>query len=273
MRMKPIHTVRLRRLIAGGMFLALLSSCDDPTQPIHPPADLARAMTVRLLLVPGTDVQPLWVTTLDVGDLALIDGLSVTVTTQNHVVAQADSLALNDVDMDPCHARYGVLALESRFACVGLSFDPVPSRRYEVTVAAANRPTATASVVVPGDFRITELDASGNPPGTDGLTATWTRSDSAYAYLVSYVGHGLDCSDVQGCPNGWFVTTPDTTLTTVVPEPTLTQNATWSVDVFAIDKGLFDYLTTGSGDAFFAVPPVSNVQRGYGFVGAWIHKP
>lgn len=264
----------LRYLVLTLGIAGLMAGCDDPAQPIELPSDLLRSMSVRLLLVPGTDIQPMWATTLDVSEFGIIGGLSVEVTSEAGVVVRIDSVTEDMAVSDACDDRYGVLALNSKFACVELPFDPTPGRRYRVTVRAADRPTATASVLVPGEFELDEITATGSPPGTERLTATWSRSDSAYAYLVGYSAYGLECGvvNVNGCPDGWFVSTRDTVLETTIPEPTVEPSGGWRLDVFAVDHGLLEYLTTGSGDEFFVVPPVSNVEGGHGFVGAWVHQ-
>lgn len=270
---------RLRSLVPVPLVLALgiaglVAGCDDPAQPIEVPSDLLRSMSLRLLLVPGTEIQPLWVTTLDVSEFGIIEGLSVDVISEAGVVVRIDSVTEDMAASDACYERYGVLSLNSKFACVELPFDPIPGRRYRVTVRAAGRPTATASVLIPGPFELGEITATGSPPGTERLTATWSRSDSAYAYLLGYSAGGLECGvvNVKGCPDGWFTTTRDTVLETTIPEPTVEASGGWRLDVFAVDRGLLEYLTTGSGDEFFAVPPVSNVEGGHGFVGAWVHQ-
>lgn len=231
-------------------------------------------MAVRLLLIPNTEIQPLWVTTFDVAEFGIIEGLAVEVSSAGEVVVRVDSVTEEMAVSEACDRRYGVLALNSHFACVELAFDPIPGETYEITVTAQDRPTASGTVTVPGPFEIGAVEASGSPPGTEGLEATWTRSDSAWAYLIGYSSSALECGsvNVKGCPAGWYVTTSDTALKTLVSAPSIQTSGGWTLDVFAVNRGLFDYLTTGSGDEFFPVPPLSNVNGGHGFLGAWVHR-
>jgi hypothetical protein len=44
------------------------------------------------------------------------------------------------------------------------------------------------------------------------------------------------------------------------------------VDVYALDRALFEYLTTGASGDLFPVPPVQNIVGGHGAMGAWVRR-
>jgi hypothetical protein len=140
---------------------------------------------------------------------------------------------------------------------------------------------------VPGDFEVLDVRAEGTaPPGSEGLYVRWTESEGAYRYLVALratippwcVEYGERClnGSTQVLPDrqGWFAVTQNTVLQTVVSgeaaEEIASGRGPWYVDVYAVSKPLYEYLTTGTSGRLFPVPPVQNVEGGYGAVGAWV---
>lgn len=151
-----------------------------------------------------------------------------------------------------------------------------PGRRYQVTVSAPGRPSASAETTVPADFSIADLDARGAPPGSDGLDARWTPSQGAFRYILT-VRATPDCvtrapmCETFGEP--WTEVTAETRITTVVPAVTLPPERTLGIEtsVYAVNRDLFDYLTTGVGGPFTVVPK-QNVRGGHGALGAWVRR-
>ena len=96
----------------------------------------------------------------------------------------------------------------------------------------------------------------------------WTRSRGASHYLVSLRRYAESrLRDYQG----WFVSVEGTSISGDVPRQAI-QDALepLTLDVAAIDKNLFSYMTTGNGGGAFAVPPVQKVEGGFGVVGSML---
>ncbi|MFW6202058.1 MAG: DUF4249 family protein [Gemmatimonadota bacterium] len=256
----------------------MVAGCDDPTASLEPPDDLRRAMAVLLVLDPAYTVQPLWIETADVagdpiGDLA-IDGVRVTVVTDRRTVLRAEPDT--SASSSTCTARYAGVSFNSRATCVALEFRPTAGETYTITVDAPERPTATATTRVPGDFRVLEADARGDPPGTDRLSMRWSPSDGAHGYFVAFRPDSVSCAGgriFESCFSEWYATTVRPEIETAVSDAAFERALKpWTLDVYALDRALYEYLTSGTGGELFAVPPVSNVEGGYGVVGSWIRR-
>ncbi len=160
----------------------------------------------------------------------------------------------------------------------GLLFDALirPGRSYRVTVRSPGRPAAIASTTVPGDFSIDSLTASGNPPGTEGLAASWSASANAFRYIVNVraepdcVTNAPLCEDI-GVP--WAGVTSVARIDTVMPGSVAPPDRTRAIEVavYAVNRELYDYFTTGVGGTF-TVQPKQNVAGGYGVIGAWVRR-
>lgn len=230
-------------------------------------------MRLFLVLSPDSTIHGLSIVGADVaGDPGLgtvVEDVAATVT------VGGDTLLRTEPDTArSTHGHCHTGGFAGPFSCIHLDFRPVPGETYTVTVTAADRPMATATTHVPGDFELLEAEADGFPPGTDGLSVRWTESEGAYRYLVGIRILGAECLRLSTCPDGWSATTTETTLDTIVPADRLPsdEDARWFVDVHAMDRALYEYLTTGSGGEFFGVRPVSNVEGGYGVVGSWVRR-
>lgn len=151
-----------------------------------------------------------------------------------------------------------------------------PGRRYRVTVTAPGRPSASATTTVPGDFSIETLDAAGDPPGTAGLEARWSASANAYRYIVN-VRAEPDCVTnapvCEGFGLPWAGVTVEPMIDTIVPPTAIPPDRTRGVEVavYAVNRELFEYFTTGVGGPF-TVQPKQNIQGGYGVLGAWTRR-
>jgi hypothetical protein len=260
------------------LLLALLAGCDDPTAVREAPP--IRSMTFFMVLDPDAATQPLLVRPASAH--GRIDQLAGRVARGSQLVA---SLAPSD-DEDgngfyPCSRRYGGLNGIAYPRCLDFEFRPEPGATYTVEASAQEYPSASATATVPGDFRIVSATATGTPPGTAGLQATWTRSAGVYRYVVALRSQGLvDClHQSSACaeaykPEDWLFVTTDTSVSTVIPAEGLAhgQPGEWLLDVYAMERGVFEYLTTGSVAQPYPIPPVQNVRGGYGAVGAWVRR-
>ena len=270
-----------RTAIAIAVLAASSVACGNPTGTLVPPD--AAEMVLLLILDPDEVSQPLLVTPVTTG--GDVDGLTGTVMFGETVVATTSAPDPWDNDqLVACQARYhSIVGTGGRPRCLDFAFLPVPGATYTLRVDAAGRPTATATTTVPGDFIIESVSAQGDPPGTDGLSATWTSSTGAFRYLV-----GLRAERPPWCPStdptcylspdreGWTVITQDPSVSTRVDGEGADELAgaqgPWYLDVYALDVALYQYLTTGVADTYFPLQPVQNVTGGYGVFGSWVRR-
>lgn len=257
-----------RALFSITALASLLAGCDDPTLARQPPA--LDELRVFLILDPDAASQPLLVQPTTPGQL--LEDLRGEVSRNDAAVAAAVGQNDDGNEFLPCAARYGSLDSEAFPRCLAFQFAPEPEAVYRVRVEAAGRPPASATVSVPGDFELREVSADGDPPGTTGLEVRWTPSAGAYRYLVALRAETEPrCVRIQDCDQGWFAVTQDTALRASVPAEELAGGGgPWFVDVYAMDRAVYEYLTTGTSGDVFPVPPVQNVNGGYGAMGAWV---
>lgn len=255
--------------------LAGTISCDDPTR-VLPPAPGDPSILVRALLDPADAVQPILLKSVspEVGwsqarvDLYLEGELAASVQVPEEMPTS---------ELRPCFRRYTVRVGVSPL-CPALDISPDYGASYRLIITAAGRPTASAEGVIPGDFEIVSVSAGGDPPGTEGLEVNWTRSEGSWRYVVGIRPDSIEgCFSTDpitpGCARTWFAATEDTFLRTKVPRSGLKGAiGRFYVDVFAIERALYEHLTTGAGGEYFSVPPVQNVRDGYGVVGSWVMR-
>jgi hypothetical protein len=272
---------------AAVLGLLLLVACDDPTALRHPPE--IRGMKVFAILDPDAPSQPVLVSPATTE--GVVDQLTGKFSRTDGWSASAIGVEEQD-ELHQCIQRYGTLAGSGgQPRCLDFAFTPRYGDTYRFRVSARDRPTATATATVPGDFEVLEVSAKGDPPGTEGLEVRWTKSEGAYRYLVGlraetppWCGNGQCgcntdgsyCRWVHPDRQGWFAVTTDTVLSTVVSgkgaEEIADGEGPWYVEVYAVDKAIYEYLTTGTSGDLFPVPPVQNVEGGYGAVGAWVRR-
>jgi hypothetical protein len=246
--------------------------CDDPLRSLLPPSDTG-SMMVLLVLDPDSTLQPILIE--PVSPLLGWDQLRIEFFLDGEL---ANSVLVPEErtsdERYPCIGKYGPL-FGYNGRCAVLAMAPSHGQRYSLVLSATGRPTATADGVIPGDFEIISVAAEGDPPGTEGLEVHWTASEGAWRYAVgvrpdsisgcSYTGH------IDECTRTWFAATADTVLRVKVPQDAVAGgHGPWWVDVFAMERGLYEHLTTGTAGDYFSVPPVQNVRGGYGAVGAWV---
>lgn len=173
-----------------------------------------------------------------------------------------------------CADRYGSLGGAGVPACIDFDLTPEFGATYEVRASGEGFPSISATVSVPGDFRVREVTARGTPPGTEELQVRWTPSSGAYRYVVALRPQMEPrCIAMNNCRQGWYAVTSDTVLREKVPAAELEgAEGPWSVDVYAMNQAAYEYLTTGTAGNLFPVPPVQNVNGGYGAAGAWVRR-
>lgn len=250
-----------------------MAGCDFPTGSVIPLASSDPALHVLMVLDPGRSSQLLVVESTDAGvELGEVDAILRNVA----AAGPAEDLEVpgHRVDIGRCSEEYGIVAYAVEPRCIRFAMRPLAGGTYALSVSAPGRDTARARVTVPDDFRILAVDASGSPPGTDRLDGTWTRSVAAFRYFVFVRPEKPPtCQSVHGCEGGWYAAPFDTTISTSVPSDALEGGgAPWWFEVHAVDEALFEYLTTGSGGGLMPVPPVQNVEGGYGTLGARVQR-
>ena len=265
--------VRIHRILAAACLL--LAACDDPTRPRSAPT--LRSLSLFMVLDPDAATQPLLIKPPQAADS--IGTLSGELFLGQQRVAAITRDYTGD-EFHPCAIRYGPLTGTGAPArCLDFALDVRHGATYRVEARAEGRPVATASVTVPGAFRIVSHSVRGAPPGTEGLEATWTRSEGAYRYAVSIRSDALIECFWTHCQEGlweqepWFAVTADTSISVTVPaERIRAGKGGWHLEIYAMDRVLFEHLTTGTVAEPFPVPPTQNVRGGYGAVGAWVRR-
>ncbi len=261
-------------LVAGALAVAA-GGCDDPTRIREAPA-LDRSMRLFAVFDPDSSWHPLFIESLDVG--GAFEGLTAVLYADGVQVEVGQEVDKTNRGTHPdplrsCAVRYGSLGWNSATACLVFETEVAHGVVYELVVTAADRPTARATFRVPGPFELTHVETEGTPPGTGGITVEWRASQEAFGYFASLRASSVDCQSTLGCPEGWFVTTTDTAVVTTIPANLLEDGrGPWYVEVTALDRGLFEYLTTGKPGELFSVPPIENVEGGHGAVGAWVRR-
>ena len=77
-------------------------------------------------------------------------------------------------------------------------------------------------------------------------------------------GHKKHC-----CHDGWYAEVDGTSATLSLPSKAIDEAVEpVTLDVTALSKEMHDYLTSGTEGEFFSVPPIQNVENGFGFVGS-----
>ena len=169
-------------------------------------------------------------------------------------------------DRDVCRPRYPFAG-----GSLCLRFEAVlePGSTYRVEVASEGRATAAGETGVVGPFTVESAALSGGEESAT-LTAAWTPSVLAERYVVSVRRFNVR---LIGGERGWFTDSGGTSITTGVPGSAI-RNALerLTLDVVSFDANLWAYLTTGSGGDGFSIPPVQNVEGGFGVVGSFTFR-
>ena len=167
-------------------------------------------------------------------------------------------------DKEPCAGQpyYTSLGV-ARCLSPGAMLDP--GAAYMVEVSAEGYRTARGRTLAVGDFEINSavLTRSGTSATLD---ASWTGSVAAHRYFVAlrrlHPPYGEN-------PKGWYAEVDGTSATVSLPGSAIDEAVEpVTLDVTALSKEVHDYLTSGTEGEFFSVPPIQNVENGFGFVGS-----
>lgn len=253
----------------------LAGGCHDPTATRLAPRE--KQLLIMLDLDPELDVQPLFATTFD---LRAPEDLVAELWSNDSLVSTAVPEGLYECRLRFNGIQTGITGQHNY--CRVFYYRPSYGSTYKLVVHSSGRPTATAETTVPGDFQVVGGTIEGDPPGTEKLDVTWTRSEPSYRYVVfvrdrSYGPLGIYSvhqNSLPGLSPGWTLTTTDTTVSTRRPRDQVWDgmDGDWVVAVYAVDRALYDFMTSGGTDGLFPVPPISNMVNAHGVFGSWVRR-
>lgn len=251
----------------------IVAGCDDPLATRHAP--LLSGFQLFLIVDPDQASQPLLIKVADTA--ASLVNLRVEIRDADGQIVPTNVLPpeYEGFELQPCIERYGTIAgANAPPTCLDLSFEVKKGATYELRVSADAQPTATARFTVPGGFTLIQVNADGGTSGPRQLDLEWTPSRDAYRYLVAVRPRTApECVQRGGCQRNWFAVTTETSLRTAVPEGELAgAGGPYFVDVYAVDRAMYQYMTSGIAENLFPVPPVQNVENGRGAAGAWVRQ-
>ena len=257
----------------SALVLAALLGCGTPGEPSLPSLGDG-ALHLFGILDPDSASQLILATPIDNRALTDVVGELAEVLPNG----SARLVAISSSDPARCSSRYGFIFGSG--SCLRFDGRVSAGRRYRITVRSPGGPPASAVADVPDDFTIQSLAAIGDPPGTESLRSTWTRSSSAYRYLVNVRAGPRqtcdpgppDCLEILG--PGWATTTAATRIDTTIPREDLDFFRSFDplqFAVYAMSRPLVEYLSTGI-DGPYSVLPRQNVEGGYGVIGAWTRR-
>lgn len=157
------------------------------------------------------------------------------------------------------------IGARSTSLCVDPGAPLDPGAAYMVEVSAGGYRTARGHTLVVGDFEVQEavLTTAG---ASATLDASWTRSIGAHRYFVAL--RRLHPPYVAN-PKGWYADVDGTSIATVVPDSAIDDAVPpITLDVAAASRELHAYMTSGMGGGSLSVPPLQNVENGFGVVGS-----
>ncbi|HEX7048592.1 MAG TPA: DUF4249 family protein [Longimicrobiales bacterium] len=190
----------------------------------------------------------------------------------DRLVATATLPAEFDTDeLRPCQQRYGPVIGFAR--CAVLAWTPEPGGSYHVVVTAPDLPTARAEVAVPAAYHLLSLHAEYDRSAVRHIDIEWSASAGAYRYYAMIQpSEPPTCFRQNECRNqGWLRVTEGTHIAEDIPDGTFADaRGPWTLSVLAVSEPLHRAMNSGSGEGLFPVPPASNVEGGYGVMGAWV---
>ncbi len=125
--------------------------------------------------------------------------------------------------------------------------------------------TARGRTLAVGDFNV-ERAVLTRTAASARLDASWTGSVAAHRYFVSLRKRS---PPYDRDPKAWYSEVDGTSVTTMVPDSAFDDLfVPLILDVAALSKELHAYLTTGTGGSLLSVPPVQNIDNGFGVVGS-----
>lgn len=181
---------------------------------------------------------------------------------------RADAAGRPVRDYGPCMDRLGQMSVYHEMrdrVCMTPEAALEPGGVYRVEARARDRNTAAGIARVVGGFEIGDAVLSGAEDAAT-LSASWTPSLAAHRYIVSFRS---DCERAPEC-DPWHAEADTNTIGIRVPRYAIDNALTdpMTLDVVAFDEHLHAFLTTGHNGIAFDVPPVQNVEGGFGVVGS-----
>lgn len=290
-----MSTKKLFRLSAAAALVAaatLPGSCGNPAAPSDFPKTLDDRLIVFAVLDADSARQVVEVAAADHYTRPRLSGVRVTIHRRNSapggpewtLVAEWDSaraaaagVAMNEYatcrrDNDGWAAKsFGIVVRpghDGRY-CMTPEARLEVGATYRVEATADGRVPAWGETTVVGDFAVEVAGLSGNR-GSYALSAGWTPAAAAHRYFVAVRRRHRFCIN---CVETWYADVgaptfagniPDLAVDSAGPDPML--------DVAAVDRHLYAYLTTGHRGNLHQVHPVQNVRDGYGFVGSATYR-
>ena len=262
----------MRGIVLAALVAAVavgIGACREAIRIADPPEVLDDRLIVLAALDPDSALHPLLVEAADprtqlTGTVARLyradDG------SRGVAWALVDTTA-QLLDRETCAPRYSTLGGSPE--CFVLEAILEPGTTYRVEVSSHDRATARGEARVVGPFTVDSaaLADGGESPM---LTASWTPSQVAETYLVSVRRYN---KRLLGGERGWFTDVAATSISIRVPEGVL-DNALrpLTLDVVALDPHLWAYMTSGSGGEGLTIPPLQNVDGGFGVVGSYTFR-
>ena len=140
-----------------------------------------------------------------------------------------------------------------------------PGAAYMIEASAEGYRTARGHTLAVGDFEV-ETAVLTRTGTSAKLDASWTGSAGAHRYFVSL---RRQRPPYLGNPKGWYAEVDGTSATVPVPGNAIHEAIDpLKLDVTALSEELHAYMTSGTGGSRFSVPPVQNIENGFGFVGS-----
>jgi len=176
-------------------------------------------------------------------------------------------IAMDDVDGRKCRGQYtgDIIPDNLRTYCLAPGLQLDPGAAYMVEVSAEGYRTARGHTRAVGDFEVNSAVLTRNGASAT-MDASWTGSVAAHRYFVAL--RRLR-SPYSAPPKGWYTEVDGTSATVSVPGYAIDEAVEpVTLDVTALSKELHGYLTSGSAGSFFEVPPIQNIENGFGFVGS-----
>ena len=290
-----MSTKKLFRPLAATALVAtaaLLGSCGDPAAPSDFPEALNDRLMVFAVLDADSARQVIEVAAADYYTRPHLSGVRVTIHRRNAapggpewtLVAEWDSaraatagVAMNEwaqcrrYNEGWAWKSYAIVSRRnagSRY-CMTPEARLEPGATYRVEATADGRTPAWGETTLVGDFAV-EVAALSGDRGSYALSAGWTPSAGAYRYFVAVRRRYRTC---MNCVETWYADVTEPTFAGNVPDLAVdSAGRDPMLDVAAMDRHLYTYLTTGHRGNLHAVHPVQNVRNGYGFVGSATYR-
>ncbi len=255
------HGILLAVAIATGV-----AACSDVVHPTPPDEILSDRLFVYAALDPDEVHQWIAVAPVDaryppVVTVAIYRKTSSQAGSGWTLVASDSSAGPKDHDHNPdC-----VSNLFSGAHCLVPHASLAPGAVYMVEATADGFPSARGATRIPGDFQVESATLSRNG-GTHVISAEWTASDHVHRYLFAARRHWIECVN---CFRAWNVDVDSTSFTGPLPQVAVDSlGPDPTVEVMAADEHLHAFVTSGLGDQLLSIPPVMNVEGGFGVVGS-----